>query len=127
MALYAAKMNEMNKKVQKFNDKIAEINKQKDELAEKCKGQSEEYIAREDVESCMDFLSCIEEIVCGACVLAVYAGEDWETRIDKYGYGADGYEYVEKYIKGGMDMSAIYGETDFHNDYMDYFKKNIKP
>lgn len=69
----------------------------------------------------------LPEIIRGACVLAVYAGEDWAKRQLDYGFGADSYEYLDKYIQGGIELCDKFGETDFYNDFMDYFIKYIKP
>ena len=46
--IYLKKKNsQLQDKMDKFQNKIDEINTQKDELVDKCKGQSEEFIARE--------------------------------------------------------------------------------
>lgn len=69
----------------------------------------------------------LPDIIRTACVLAVYAGEDWGKRQLAYGFGADSYEYIDKYIQGGIDLCDKFGETDFYDDYMQYFREYIRP
>ena len=88
---------------------------------------SEDECVMEDTQKALEFIRKLPEIISGACVLAVYAGEDWAGSETEYGFGADSYEYCDKYIEGGMELADVYGTEDFHNDYMDYFKKEICP
>ena len=88
---------------------------------------SEDECVMEDTQKALEFIRKIPAIISGACVLAAYAGEDWASNEDKYGFGADSYEYTDKYIKGAMELAEVYGTEDFHNDYSDYFRKHICP
>lgn len=88
---------------------------------------SEDECVMEDTQKALEFIRQLPSIISGACVLAVYAGEDWAYNQTKYGFGADGYEYCDKYIQGGMELAEVYGTEDFHNVFSDYFKKNICP
>lgn len=88
---------------------------------------SEDECVMEDTQKALEFIRQLPSIISGACVLAVYAGENWAYNQTKYGFGADGYEYCDKYIQGGMELAEVYGTEDFHNDFSDYFKKNICP
>lgn len=83
------------------------------------------------IETLDRLMPMLPEIIRGACVLAVYAGEDWGKRQieddEGYGFGADSYEYLEKYIQGGIELCRKFGQEDFYNDYAKYFEENIKP
>lgn len=82
---------------------------------------------KKDILKALEFIKKLPEIIRSACVLAVYAGENWATRQEDYGFGADGYEYCDKYIKGAMELANLYGTEDFYDEFMDYFKKEICP
>lgn len=87
---------------------------------------TEDEMVNDDAKKCLEFLHSLKETVRGACVLAVYTGADWENNIDSYGFGADGYKYLDKYLEGGMELSDKFGKEDFYNDYEKYFCNNIK-
>lgn len=81
-----------------------------------------------DLEQSMEFLNKLNEVVYGACVLAVYAGEDWCKRNGYgYGFGADSYDYLAKYITGGMELSDEFGTEDFYDLYENCFNTEIRP
>ena len=84
-----------------------------------------------DLEQSMEFVSKLSEIVYGACVLAVYGGEDWTSEDwedrDKSNFGADGYDYLDKYVAGGIELKDYFGTEDFYEIYDKYFKNNIRP
>lgn len=88
---------------------------------------SEDECVMEDTIKALEFIRKLPNIVSGACVLAAYAGEDWANRQTAYGFGADSYENCDKYIEGGIKLTNVYGTTDFHDIFLDYFKQNIKP
>ena len=88
---------------------------------------SEDECVMEDTQKALEFIRKLPEIIFGACVLAVYAGEDWASDETGYGFGADSYEYCDKYIEGGMELADVFGTEDFHNDFYEYFEKNICP
>lgn len=88
---------------------------------------SEDECVVEDVDKALEFVYRLPEIISSACVLAVYAGEDWATREKGYGFGADSYEYCDKYTQGAIELADIYGTIDFYNDFYEYFTNNIKP
>ena len=88
---------------------------------------TEDEMVNDDAKKCLEFLHSLKETVRGACVLAVYAGADEENNKLTYGFGADGYEYLDKYLEGGMELNDKFGKEDFYNDYEKYFEDNIKP
>ena len=88
---------------------------------------TEDEMVNDDAKKSLEFLYKVKEIVRGACVLAVYTGEDWRERDDKYSFGADSYEYLEKYLKGGIELKDKFGTEDFYDDYGKYFVDNIRP
>lgn len=88
---------------------------------------SEDECVMEDTQKSLEFIRKLPSIIGGACVLACYAGEDWAARQEAFDFGADGYEYVDKYINGAMQLSDVYGKEDFHNNYEAYYKDKIKP
>jgi len=88
---------------------------------------SEDDMVNEDARKCLEFLYKLKEIARGACVLAVYGGEDWGERHLDYGFGADSYAYLDKYLQGGMELCDEFGKEDFYNDYEDYYYKHIEP
>ena len=88
---------------------------------------SEDECVMENTQKALEFIEKLPDIIFGACVLAVYAGEDWANNEAGYGFGADSYEYCDKYIEGGMELANVYGTDDFHSDFYEYFEKNICP
>ena len=88
---------------------------------------SEDECVMEATQKSLEFIKKLPEIVYGACVLAVYAGEDWASDEYGYGFGADSYEYCDKYVEGGMELADVFGTEDFHNDFYEYFEENICP
>ena len=80
-----------------------------------------------DIQDSLEFLRSLDMIAKGACVLACYAGEDWHAREDAYGFGADGYSFLDKYLEGAIKLADKFGTEDFYDDYADYFAENIKP
>ena len=88
---------------------------------------NDDEIVNDDAKKALEFLHKAKRIVRGACVLATYAGEDWRERQIAYHFGADGYDYLEQYIEGGMELCDKFGTEDFYNDYSKYFVKNIRP
>ena len=87
----------------------------------------EDEMVNDDAKKSLEFLHKAKEIVRGACVLATYAGEDWRERQDAYHFGADGYDYLDQYIEGGMELCDKFGTEDFYNDYSKYFVEKIRP
>lgn len=73
------------------------------------------------------FVDMLPAIIRSACVLAVYAGEDYGNRPYAYGFGADSYDYLDKYVEGGMKIAVDFGTDDFYNYFDRFFEREIYP
>lgn len=89
---------------------------------------TEDEMVNDDAKKSLEFLYKAKEIIRGACVLAVYGGEDWRNEnYDEYEFGADSYKCLDEYIKGGMELRDKFGTEDFYDAYIYYFMNYIKP
>lgn len=93
---------------------------------------SDEGQLNEGMKESINFLEKLYTIINASMVLAVYAGEAWrQDSINgdnfKWGYGADGYEFLDKYLTIGQEISDLFGTTDYCNSFYDYFCTYILP
>ena len=95
---------------------------------------TETEVVLDDAKKSLEFLDKLPEIVYGACVLACYCASDEanryaynDTNADCYGFGADGYEWIYKYVDGGIELAEEFGKEDFYNTYWKYADENIVP
>lgn len=108
-------MTSFEDEVMNVRDCIRELNLTKDDNLQK------------KISQATDFLQMLPAIIRSACVLAVYAGEDQNIHGSAYGFGADSYDYLDKYVKGGMEMAVDFGTGDFYNYFDQYFVEEIMP